>query len=96
MNSANNNINNNNINLLVSLNDLIDDMEYENNTNSDMYEERGEIYDKEKASWDLQGNSAGRYTSKYLHYIMKGEFSYKFKKANENNKSNKSYKNGGK
>ena len=94
MDSANKNINNDNINLLVSLNDLIDEMEYENNTNSDMYEERGEIYDKEKAAFDLKGNSAGRYTNKYLHYIMKGEFSYKFQKANENNKKVKSNKNG--
>ena len=81
-------------NNVVSLNDLIDDMEYENNTNSDMYEERGEIYDKEKAAFDLKGNSVGRYTNKYLHYIMKGEFSYKFQKANENNKKVKSNKNG--
>ena len=69
-------------------------MEYENNTNSDMYEEIGEIYDKEKAAFDLKGNSVGRYTNKYLHYIMKGEFSYKFQKANENNKKVKSNKNG--
>ena len=94
MKSTDNNTNSQNNKFLITLNDLIDDMEYENNTNSDMYEERGEIYDKEKAAFDLKGNSVGRYTNKYLHYIMKGEFSYKFQKANENNKKVKSNKNG--
>ena len=94
MKAANKNINGDNISLLVSLNDLIDDMEYENNENSDMYQEKGEIYDKEKIAWDLKGNSAGRYTNKYIHYIMKNEYSQKFIKANENNTTLKSNKNG--
>ena len=65
--------------LFVTLNDLIDDMEYENNINSDMYQERGEIYDKEKLNWNLNRNSNGRFNDKYIHSVMSFKDLNKFK-----------------
>ena len=84
MKSQNTQNNSNNNKLFVTLNDLIDDMEYENNLNSDMYQEKGEIYDKEKLAWDLKGNSGGRYTNKYIHGIMRLDGLDKFKVTNGN------------
>ena len=94
MKSTDNNTNSQNNKFLITLNDLIDDMEYENNINSDLYQEKGEIYDKEKMAWDLKGNSIGRYTSKYIHSIMQNEDLEKFLPNYVNNKTTKSYKNG--
>ena len=84
----------NNGKFLISLNDLMDDMEFENNQFSEMYQERGEIYDKEKSMWGVKTNSAGRYTSKFIHYIMKNEHLDKFKPSNKNNKEKKKNANG--
>ena len=83
INNSNNNNNQNNENgkFLVTLNDLIDDMAYENNYYSDMYQERGEIYDKEKEKWNLKGNSGGRYSQKFIHHVMKCEWGKKFTEA---------------
>ena len=81
---------------LVTLNDLIDDMAYENNAYSDMYQERGEIYDREKIACGIKTNSAGRYTNKYIQYIMRNEDLDKFQATNnnKNNKVKKKNKNG--
>ena len=67
---------------MVTLNDLMDDMAYENNYFSDMYQERGEIYDKEKEKWNLKRGDGGRYTQKFIHNVMKGEWAERFKLAN--------------
>ena len=80
--------------LLVTLNDLMDDMEFETNAYSDMYQERGEIYDKEKLSWNLNGNSGGRYTDKYIHAIMKSEGLEKLRVKKEDDKIERKNKNG--
>ena len=72
--------------LFVTLNDLIDDMEYENNINSDMYQERGEIYDKEKLNWNLNRNSSGRFNDKYIHSVLSFKDLNKFKPKIENDK----------
>ena len=92
--SQNTQNNQDNNKLFVTLNDLIDDMEYENNLNSDIYQEKGEIYDKEKLAYDLKGNSGGRYTNKYIHAIMRLDGLEKFRLTNDFNKSAKSNKNG--
>ena len=83
-------------NLLVTLNDLMDDMEFENNQNSEMYQEREEIYDREKIACGIKTNSAGRYTNKYIQYIMRNEDLDKFQATNnnKNNKVKKKNKNG--
>ena len=67
---------------MVTLNDLMDDMAYENNYFSDMYQERGEIYDKEKEKWNLKRGDGGRYTQKFIHNVMKCEWAQRFKLAN--------------
>ena len=79
---------------LVTLNDLIDDMAYENNAYSDMYQERGEIYDKEKLAWNLKGNSGGRYNNKFIHAVMKLEGLEKFKMKQEDDQVERTNKNG--
>ena len=80
--------------LFVTLNDLIDDMEYENNINSDMYQERGEIYDMEKLNWNLNRNSSGRFNDKYIHSVMSFTDLNKFKPKIENDKVENAKKNG--
>ena len=67
---------------MVTLNDLMDDMAYENNYFSDMYQERGEIYDKEKEKWNLKRGDGGRYTQKFIHNVMKCQWAERFKLAN--------------
>ena len=72
----------------------MEDMEFENNQNSEMYQERGELYDMEKKVCGIKTNSAGRYTSKYIQYIMRNEDLDRFKIPNKYNKIKKKHKNG--
>ena len=64
----------------TSLRDLMDDQIIEGLNYSEIYEEYGDIKDQMKQIYDLEGKSAGRYTNKYLHYIMKNEDLKKTKK----------------
>ena len=79
---------------LVTLNDLINDIEYDSKETSDMYQEKGEIYDRVKLYWNLGGNSGGRYTNKFIHSIMSCEALNKFQLQKENDKIEKANKNG--
>lgn len=67
--SSNNNLNTNNKKIgrsyLLTLNDLMDDMTIEQNDFTDMVQEQGEIYDKEKERLGLKATNIGRYGKKY-------------------------------
>ena len=75
---------------LFYLNELMDDMVIENNNNSEMYEEYGDKREAIKMIKGINGVSGGRYTDKFIHYIMRNDDLEKFKHyAKEKKKKNK-------
>ena len=78
--------------ILISLNELMDDMVIENNNNSEIYEEFGDKKDTSKQINSMNGSSAGRYTNNYIHYIMSNEDLEKFITLNKTNKAKKGKK----
>ena len=81
---------------LFYLNELMDEMVIENNNNSELYEEYGDKRDAIKMIKGINGVSGGRYTDKFIHYIMRNDDLEKFKhyakgkkKKNKNKSKNK-------
>ena len=64
---------------LFYLNELMDEMVIENNNNSELYEEYGDKRDAIKMIKGINGVSGGRYTDKFIHYIMRNDDLEKFK-----------------
>ena len=79
-------------NKLISLNELMDDMVRENNNNSEIYEEYGDKKEATKQINGINGNSAGRYTNNYIHYIIRNEDLEKFITINKKNKGKRKNK----
>ena len=86
-------------NKLFYLKELMDDMVIENNNNSEIYEEYGDKRETIKMINGINGVSGGRYSDKFIHYIMKNEdlenFKYYAQGKENKNKNKKSHKNKG-
>ena len=67
------NMTQNNGKITTSLSDLMDNMVFENLNYSEIYEEYGGKKDELKKIYNIEENSSGRYTHKYIHYIMKNQ-----------------------
>ena len=78
---------------LFYLNELMDDMVIENNNNSEIYEEYGDKREAIKMIKGFNGVSGGRYTDKFIHYIMRNDDLEKFKHYAKEKKKKKKSKN---